>query len=172
MVKDKRDFKMLRLTTALRSLMGGEPSGPELTGCDYIFFLASPAPLEGGCEDFEMKLMAKEADSGRSMVALRFGSSAIAPPRRVIAGVPGPFCGQIVPDCVIWLGEQDTSAVLVPADPGQNFHIGVGPYGLEWRAGRPSAFLGAGIARARARMMRIARELPPEDLDEMFDVVG
>ena len=172
MIKDKCDFKMQRFTTALRSVMGGAASGPELSGSDYIFFLASPAPEEGGCEHFEMKLMAEGAASGRSMLALRFGSSSTAPPRRVIAGMPCPFHGHIVPDCVIWLGEGDTSAVLVQTDPGKIFHIGVGLYGLEWRAGRPSAFLGAGIARAKARMIRIARELPSEDLDERFDVVG
>lgn len=72
---------------------------------------------------------------------------------------------------MIWVGATDTRAVLVPADPSQDFHIAIMLDGLVRLPGRPAAALGAGIARARARVGRIAREVELDDLEGTFRIL-
>lgn len=160
MVKEKRDIAMFGCTGAVRELMRGGTASLAGLGAGSVakpFFIMSSSTTTGEHDEVRTIFVEPAQAKGAGTVWLQFGPSASNFPSRVTAALPGDGPAKLVCDCVIWLGGADARALLVPVDPRQDFHLAIGHDGLERRPGRPAAFLGAGIAAAKARLARLAR---------------
>ncbi|WP_242154020.1 hypothetical protein [Sphingomonas sp. BAUL-RG-20F-R05-02] len=155
-----------RILQAARRLVEGDMADAAVGRFSRTVFIAN----RNGDETLEKCTFEAALEEGLGAIVLRYGRDANSTPRRANLAFMHEGERLEMRNSVLW-SDDDGPILLVPFDAREDFHVGIGPNGLERRPGRPAALLGRGMSRAKERLERTSRDLRESELGQTVTIL-